>query len=282
MATATAAAVKPRPRAAALPAAVKRVALVANEKGGVGKSVFTRTLVDHLRTNGKRVAAYDADGSVGATARVLGSRDAAGAVERVQNPVEGVGYYNGRADAERNILLDSIESGEKLYVHDLAGGLLADLTRIVDGGEGLDGLLDAFEAHGYRLTLLHVISPDVGAAQSVARWLSLIGDRADHVAVINLKHGKPPNDFPFWYGFTDAKGVAKGGKTREKLLAMGGVEIEFPALPAGTFAKLDAENIPFTRADKAGLLTITERAHVTKYLRDFAAALTPAFPFLGL
>ncbi|WP_246719532.1 hypothetical protein [Methylocystis sp. H62] len=186
------------------------------------------------------------------------------------------------ADDERNILLDSIESGEKLYVHDLAGGLLADLTRIVDGGEGLDGLLDAFEAHGYRLTLFHVISPDVGAAQSVARWLSLIGDRADHVAVINLKHGKPPSDFPFWYGFTDAKDVAKGGKTREKLLAMGGVEIEFPALPAGTFAKLDAENIPFTRADKAGLLTITERAHVAKFLRDFAAALTPSLPFLGL
>ncbi|WP_245257255.1 P-loop NTPase [Methylocystis rosea] len=81
---ATAAALKSRPRAAALPAAVKRVALVANEKGGVGKSVFTRTLVDHLRTTGKRVAAYDADGSVGATARVLGSRDASGSVERVQ------------------------------------------------------------------------------------------------------------------------------------------------------------------------------------------------------
>ncbi len=273
---------KPRPRAAALPAAVKRVALVANEKGGVGKSVFTRSLVDHLRTAGERVAAYDADGSVGATARVLGSRDAKGLIERMQNPVEGIGYYNGRADDERNILLDSIKLGERLYIHDLAGGLLADLTRIVDGGEGLDGLLDAFEAHGYRLTVFHVISPDVGAAQSVARWLSLIGDKADHVAVINLKHGKPPADFPFWYGFTDAKGAAKGGKTREALRAIGGVEIEFPSLPSGTFAKLDAENIPFTRADKAGLLTITERAHVTKFLRDFAAALTPALPFLGL
>lgn len=276
-------AVKSRPRPAALPAAVlKRVALVANEKGGVGKSVFTRTLVDHLRMNGKRLAAYDADGSVGATVRVLGSRDRNGSIERVQNAVEGVGYYNGRADNERNILLDSIESGENLYVHDLAGGLLADLTRIVDGGEGLDGLLDAFEGHGYKLTVFHVISPDVGSAQSVARWLDLIGDKADHVAVVNLKHGRPPADFPFWYGFTDAKGASKGGKTRDRLLAAGGVEIEFPALPSGTFAKLDAENIPFTRADKAGLLTITERAHVGKFLRDFAAALTPALPFLGL
>jgi Mrp family chromosome partitioning ATPase len=69
------------------PRVAPRVALVANEKGGVGKSVFTRTLVDHLRANGTRVAAYDADGSVGATVRVLGSRDLNGSIERAQNPV---------------------------------------------------------------------------------------------------------------------------------------------------------------------------------------------------
>ena len=273
---------KTKPRATGAAAAVKRVALIANEKGGVGKSVFTRSLVDYLRASGRRVAAFDADGSVGATVRVLGTRGVDGAIERVQDPVQGIGFYDGRAETERNILLDSIETGEALYVHDLAGGLLVDLTRIVDGGEGLEGLLDAFESHGYRLTIFHVISPDFGATQSVARWLGLIGDRADHVAVINLKHGKPPADFPFWYGFTDAKGVEKGGKTRSKLLQGGGVEIEFPALPPGTFAKLDAENIPFTRAEAAGILTITERAHVAKFLRDFAEALGPALPFLGL
>jgi len=272
---------KTKPRAPQVAAAIKRVVLVANEKGGVGKSVFTRALVDTLRASGRRVAAYDADGSVGATVRVLGTRGVDGTIERVQDPILGVGFYDGRADNERNILLDSIETGEALYVHDLAGGLLVDLTRIVDSGEGLDGLLDAFEAHGYRLTIFHVISPDFGATQSVARWLSLIGDRADHVAVINLKHGKPPGDFPFWFGFIDAKGEAKGGKTRKALLESGGVEIEFPALPSGTFAKLDAENIRFTRADRVGLLSITERAHVSKFLRDFAENLAPALPFLG-
>ncbi|HXY58832.1 MAG TPA: P-loop NTPase [Methylocystis sp.] len=272
---------KTKPRAPQVAAAIKRVVLVANEKGGVGKSVFTRALVDTLRASGRRVAAYDADGSVGATVRVLGTRGVDGTIERVQDPILGVGFYDGRADNERNILLDSIETGEALYVHDLAGGLLVDLTRIVDSGEGLDGLLDAFEAHGYRLTIFHVISPDFGATQSVARWLSLIGDRADHVAVINLKHGKPPADFPFWFGFIDAKGEAKGGKTRKALLESGGVEIEFPALPSGTFAKLDAENIRFTRADRVGLLSITERAHVSKFLRDFAENLAPALPFLG-
>jgi hypothetical protein len=273
---------KGRIKASAPPNVSKRVVLIANEKGGVGKSVFTRSLVDHLRSTGHRLAAYDADGSVGATVRVLGSRDDHGSIEVIQHPVEGIGYYNGRSDQERAMLLDSIESGEDLYVHDLAGGILADLTRIVDDGDGLDALLDAFDTHGYRLVVFHIISPDVGSAQSVARWIDLVGARTDHVVVLNLKHGKPPNDFPFWYGFKDARGTSKGGRTRERLLAAGGIEIEFPALPAGTFAKLDAENIPFSRAEHAGILTITERAHVAKFLRDFAAELAPALPYLGI
>ncbi len=62
----------------------KRVALVASEKGGVGKSVFARTLVDWLRFSGYRVAAYDADGGIGATLRVLGERGDNGAGSRLR------------------------------------------------------------------------------------------------------------------------------------------------------------------------------------------------------
>jgi len=259
----------------------RRVALIANEKGGVGKSVFTRALVDWLRTQGERVLAFDADGSIGATIRVLGTREAEGALCNNQDPAVGIGFYNGRSDNERNILLDSIASNDPLYIHDLAGGLLADLTKIVDDGEGLSGLLEAFATHGCRLTVFHVISPDIGSAQSVARWLDLTGARVDHVAVVNLKHGKPPGDFPFWYGFRDAKGESKGGGTRRRLLQEGGIEIEFPSLQSGTFAKLDAENIRFSQAQAVGLLTITEQAHVAKFQRDFAAMIAPALPLLG-
>lgn len=260
----------------------KRVVLVANEKGGVGKSVFTRTLVDWLRQRKHRVLAFDADGPIGATVRVLGARDKSGGLENDQNPAVGVGIYNGRADGERNRLLDAVASDDPLYIHDLAGGLLADLTRIVDDGDGLTGLLDAFEKHFYRLTLFHVISPDAGSTQSVNRWLDLTEDRADHIAVINLKHGKPPADFPFWFGFSDSSGKAKGGRTRNRLLTDGGLEVEFPALQSGTFAKLDAENVRFSLGETAGLLTITEQAHVAKFWRDFGTAIAPALPYLGV
>lgn len=259
----------------------KRVILGASEKGGVGKSVFSRAFVDYVRASGKKVAAYDADGSVGGLLRVHGTRADNGSLEPTQDPMKGVAYYNGRSDNERAALLDSIAHGHAVYYHDLAGGLLADLTRIVDAGSNLDGLLEAFASHGYRLTICHLISPDVGSTQSVSRWIELVGDRADHVAVVNLRNGKPPADFPFWFGFTDGSGVQKGGKTREKLLALNGVEIELPAIPSGTFAKLDAENFSFSSAVSAPVFTITERAHIAKFQRDFAAAIAPAAPLLG-
>lgn len=262
--------------------ASKRVVLIASEKGGVGKSVAARALIDHLRGEGVQVAAYDADGGVGALVRVLGTRDEGGRVAADQAPTKGVGYYNVRADGERNTLLDGIASGDALIVHDLAGGSLADLTRIVDNGEGLDGLLAAFQDHGYRVVVVHVLSPEIGAAQSVARWIELAGDKVDHLAIRNTRWGKSEADFPFWHGFTDGKGVSKGGKTREKLLALGGVEIDLPAIPAGTYAKVDAENLPFSAAANETGLTITERAHVAKFRRDFGSALEPARKLLGL
>ena len=101
---------KPQATSARAVAASKRTILIASEKGGVGKSVVCRTLVDYLRQRGVRVAAYDADGAVGATLRVLGARDANGRLVETQDPTVGVGYYAGRNDAERPVLLDCIES----------------------------------------------------------------------------------------------------------------------------------------------------------------------------
>ena len=261
----------------------KRVVLVTSEKGGVGKSVTARTLVELLRMGGTRLAAYDADGGVGALLRVLGTRDEAGEILDEQDPALGVGYYNIRADEERPTLLNCIASGEPLIVHDLAGGSLADLARISDMGEGLDDLLAAFAGQGYRPIVLHLISSEVAATQSVARWIELAGDRVDHVAVRNTRWGKAEADFPFWHGYVDGHGESRGGKVRARLLEeFGGLEISLPPLPAGTFAKIDADALPFAVAADAPRLTIAERSHVARYLRESALAFERLRPLLGL
>jgi hypothetical protein len=257
---------------------LKRLGMISSEKGGVGKSFFGISLIDFLRSSGASPAAYDADGSVGSLLRILGTRDDAGKLLADQDPVVGAGYYNIRA-AERNLLLDSISRGDKHIVHDLAGGTLRDIMTIVDAGESVSGLLDAYEEYNYRVTVVHVMSPTAAAVQSIGRHLEAFGDRADHVAVRNLFWGKK---FPFWNGFTDGAGVLRGGKTRELFQSMGGVEIDMPALANETFAKMDAENLSPANAARNSYLTLTERSQVAKFRRDCSAAIEPARAFLGL
>jgi hypothetical protein len=264
-------------------AAKKRIILITSEKGGVGKSVLARTLVEHLREGGTRVAAYDADGGVGALVRVLGTRDEEGKLLKAQDPVVGVGYYNIRARKERETLLNCLRSEEPLIVHDLAGGSLIDVMRVSDEGESLDGLLETIEQHGYRPVVLHMITSEIATAESVSRWIKLTGDRVDHVAVRNTRWGKDEEDFPFWYGYKDGRGTERGGKVRARLLdELGGLEISLPALPSGTFAKIDADAIPFIQATADDFLTIAEQSQVTRYRREAARTLEPLRPLLGL
>ena len=71
----------------------KRIAAIASEKGGVGKSWWGIAFVDCLRAAGASLAAYDADGSVGSLVRVLGTRDDTGKLLVDQDPLAGIGYY---------------------------------------------------------------------------------------------------------------------------------------------------------------------------------------------
>ncbi len=80
-------------------------------------------------------------------------------------------------------------------------------------GEGLVDLLTAFAGQGYRLIVLHLISSEVAATQSVARWLELTGDRVDHVAIRNTRWGKAEADFPFWHGYVDGRGEAAAARS---------------------------------------------------------------------
>jgi hypothetical protein len=276
----TKAAAKMNPRAKASVAA-KRVVSIVSGKGGVGKTMTARALLDIYRSEGIKAAAYDADGAVGGLVRLYGTRADDGAVVEVQDPLDGVAFYDLRSERERNTLLDSIGLEAPLILHDLPGGSTVDIQRIVDGGEGVTGLLDTFELHGTRMTLLHVVDNEIESAQSVGAHMDLFGDRVDHVAVLNMRECRGLSDFPYWAGY-EVNGQRRYGKARERLLANGGVEVILPALPPSTRAKVNALRLPFSKAAQSPELTITEKAHVAKFLRDFAANLEPARKVLGL
>lgn len=259
----------------------KRAVLVASEKGGVGKSGWVGSLVSIARQDGDALAAFDSDGSVGGLVRICGTKDEAGNIVPDQDPMVGVGYYSGRDDRDGHRLVTSGEAGYPVMIHDLAGGLLDDMTKIVDGGKGLEDFVATFADNGYRITFVHMLSNTIAAAQSVGRYLDYVGDGADHVAVLNRHFGEYDADFPFWVGFTDPEGIERGGKARKRFLELGGIEIEMPAMPRATYAKLDALNLPATDASTSKGLNSVEKTHARKFVRDFKAAIEPARDLLG-
>ncbi|MGO7674882.1 hypothetical protein ACC685_33505 [Rhizobium ruizarguesonis] len=260
----------------------KLLVLVVNQKGGVGKSVVTRVVADTYRENGTEVEVFDTDGGTGSLLLSNGTRDGKGALLKDQNPKVGVGYFDIRSEKSRNQLLDNLKSGSKVIVCDMAGGSLGEITRIVDDGDGVDGFVDAVHDQGYGIVIVNVLSNVQGATTSVRDYMQAFGERAQYVAVINKAWGRDESDFPFWYGFTTSDGVQKGGKTRAEFLAAGGVEIEFPALQSGTFAKVDAAQVPFAKAADNHDLTITERAHLNKFNKAARAAFLEIKEKIGL
>ena len=260
----------------------RRMVVVVSHKGGVGKTFFAATLVSWMRSQGIAVAAFDSDGIVGGLRRVLGTKGPDGMPVAEQDPLKGCAYYDIRNDRERPQFLDAVSLGYPLMLQDLPGGAVIDLQRVVDDGEGVRQLLDSFDSEGVRLTVVHLVTHVIESVFSVASLSQLFGQRADHVAVLNKNFGRELTDFPFWYGYETAKGEKKGGATRKRFLEMGGVEIEFPALEPGVFAKIAAAMEPPARAVLNTELKLSERGAIQVFLRKFDEQVRNVGPMLGV
>lgn len=168
------------------------LAMTTSLKGGTGKSFFASVLLDVLRHRQVPVAAFDADGAIGALSAMHAARDAAGRLCDPQSPGHGVVAYNIRDDS-RTTLIDSLGCPEPLILHDLAGGSLADLQRLFDDRDGLHNFLRTAERLGITLVFFHMITPDRGSVESLAIHMELSAPYRDsaldirHVAILNRR-----------------------------------------------------------------------------------------------
>ena len=133
------------------------LAMTTSLKGGTGKSFFASVLLDILRHRRVPVAAFDADGAIGALSAMHAARDAAGRLRDPQDAATGVVAYNIRDDS-RTTLIDSLGCPEPLILHDLAGGSLADLQRLFDDRDGLHNFLRTAERLGITLVFFQGLS----------------------------------------------------------------------------------------------------------------------------
>ena len=174
---------------------MKRWIMVISDKGGTGKSIFSRALADRLRRDRIDRLLVDGDGTVGQLLQFYGERDEAGRL-REQSPESGVMPFMMTGGVkDRDALVNMLEYDKTVVLCDLPAGSIT-FTRQLEHDVGL---FDLVAQHGYRLTLVNVISPYRAATRTVSQMIELGGDRADYVVVENAWFGDQ-EDYILWYG----------------------------------------------------------------------------------
>lgn len=77
---------------------------------------FARGLLEVLRFENNRVAAYDADGAVGQLFQYEGQRDQQGLLLTKQDPLVGCSHFDIREEDERDILLNVLAEGPEVIL----------------------------------------------------------------------------------------------------------------------------------------------------------------------
>lgn len=253
--------------------------ITTSQKGGGGKSTFACALLDSLRRQGLPVAAYDADGAIGSLSDMHALKDGDGEVTDDQDPLTGVIGYNIR-DESRTMLIESLSSGHRHILHDVAGGALADVQRLFADQDSLRNILRAMRSSDACLIFLHLITPDVSTIESLAVHLDLTEELrelsrfARHVAVLNRQGNRSDQDFPYWFGYSANDGTHHGGNTRHRLLEGGGAEMALPAVNERTMAMLKSAGVPFGRATQDRRLSLIDQQRLQIFCEDFDDALS--------
>ena len=257
---------------------------VCSQKGGAGKTTFARALLDVLRCEGYTVAAYDADGNVGQLFQHHGLRDGRGVLLARQDPCVGCGFFDIRADDDRDLLLNALATEPPILLFDLPGGVVGELGKVVDGGDAPCGLFGEYRDRGYAVTIVVVMTPVQASVRTVQHSIDAFGTTVRYVAVKNLAFGGE-DTFVLFDG-CDQDGLRlPPSRGKQALLEHGGVIVAMPALEPRSYALLDIYNLGYIEAVRGhgpgDRMPIADRVRVRHWLQEFDRRLTPARRLLG-
>ena len=237
----------------------KRIIWVTGGKGGTGKSTFARGLLDTLRAAGIKVVAFDGDPDNSQLFRFYKNADAQ--VTRI--PIH---KRNGADD----IIMEMEESETPIILVDVpAGG-----GNLLTGLEDEVGFLSALEEVGYHMTVVTVLSRIKDSVNQLKLAMDVTEDYNNiaHVAVKNLYYGEA-NKFRF----------LERAKTKQRLLEIGGVEIEIADLYEDTYELVDEADCSFLAAIQSDSeLPKPDIRRLKRWLKQFKAQVVSTGGLLGL
>jgi hypothetical protein len=143
---------------------IPTVVLVGADKGGVGKTMVTRALLDYLSARSVPARTFDSESPGGDLVRFA----PAAAVIDISSVQDQMLVFDGVSD-------------QVLTVVDIRAGLLSPTIRALNEAH----LLDDVRAGTMQLVLLHVLGPTVSSIDEIAAASKAIGGGAKHLLVKN-------------------------------------------------------------------------------------------------
>jgi len=194
------------------------VLIVGADKGGVGKTLLSRTLLTYFHTKNQPIRPFDTE-----IYEVRSLDRPKGVLTRFHPETELINLTTSKGQVQ---VFDSLAKSPTTLI-DIRAGLLTPTLDVLDD----IGFLEAVTAGKIRLTLLHVIGSSVASfaeISQVAKILSAIGAR--HFLVLNHI-----NDSSFFEWNDNAKAA----------LALGDGHITIPKLDALAAEHVESLGVPF-------------------------------------
>jgi hypothetical protein len=227
----------------------KRIVFVLSQKGGVGKSTFSKMTIDVLRrinteqcSGAYKVMAFDGDPKVGHLKDVYGIKDVHGKYDGFQNkrtPELGVVAFDAFNAKEGLMALDLLDMKPDFAVVDMPAGSPEVIKQLFGD---IESFKKEYRQEGYGISVVIVLDALKTSAMSVKNIMQIWGAGVQYVVARNLSKG---SDFEF---FTSQNLFDDGVSAQDLVLQAGGKVIDLPALNLDAYALLDASSATFSNA----------------------------------
>ncbi|MBW4565801.1 MAG: hypothetical protein KME32_32905 [Mojavia pulchra JT2-VF2] len=200
----------------------KTIVVCTSEKGGTGKSIVARFLLDMYLANDINVVAYDCDSN---------------------NPQLWRHYNSSVPGGVRTIKFNQWGFSEILK-NDLSS--LNPVVALVDLPSGVGEYFQDFVQEiesaslGYRITMVSVLGRSKDSIIQLKRLIETCGNQVDYVVVKNLYWGEDDEERRFIY--------YDQSKTRKTVLELGAIELKFMRLVDWVYEDIDTLDLTFTAA----------------------------------
>jgi hypothetical protein len=239
-----------------VPQTNKRIVMCTGDKGGTGKSIVARILLDIYRHRNINCIAYECDASnpqlwrhydkipPGVRTLKLNQRGGADALQddlKLLTPI---------------VSLVDLPAGAAEYFEDLANDIY---------------LFQNAERLGYRITMVSVLGRVKDSVVQLKRLLEFCGSRVDYVVVRNLYWGAE-NKFTRY----------NNSKARQAALELGAIELNLPELFDDIFDFIDSNDLSFREALEHSALTLSNQSRLFGWVDSCESEFNRAALQLGL